>query len=141
AVLDITIRPDGVWIYSSREQDGPRGELAESQVSMWQWLSLLSGSLEGEGWIAGNQIINRQSLPDGSTLRSIINRDTLTVRQHQVIAPDGRQRFALLLDRYRTVGQAAWPQHIEARSAAGRIIIDVRTMELNEAIESAFQPP
>lgn len=148
AVLDLTILPDATWLYLPRGQDGHAQQLragaASASRAVRQWLSLLAGQLdtsESSVRISGSHLLVTQPASDGMTLTATIDRDTITVRRCSLSDPSGRERFSLTLDKYRVLGPTVWPSRIDAISDTGKISIEMREVELNDAPPNAFKPP
>jgi outer membrane lipoprotein-sorting protein len=148
AVLDLTILPDGTWMYLPRGQDGHAEQLRAGAASagraVRQWLSLLSGQLDASqssARVSGSHLLVTQPASDGMTLTATIDRDTLTVRRCALTDASGHERFSLTLDKYRVIGPTVWPSRIDADSDTGKISIEMRDVELNDAPPTAFKPP
>jgi hypothetical protein len=148
AVLDLTIVREGTWLYLPRGEDGHAEQLRSAAASagraVREWLTLLAGQLdtpETSVRIEGSHLIVTRQAPDGLTLTATINRDTLTPRRYALKDNDGRERFSLALDQYRVLGPTVWPSRIDAKSDTGRIGIEMRDVELNDAPPGAFKPP
>ncbi|MDQ3440198.1 MAG: hypothetical protein M3478_07585 [Planctomycetota bacterium] len=143
AVLDLTILPDSVWLYS------PRKGCAESAAgntsrALRQWLGLLAGRIDGPGAsieTTSTQIIVTRAIKDGQSLVCYIDRRTLTPRRYVVTDHGTGARFSLVLDRYKTLGDTVWPSRVQARDESRRVTFEMRHVEMNVAPPSAFRPP
>jgi outer membrane lipoprotein-sorting protein len=148
AVLDLTILPEGTWLYLPRGEDDYAEQLRFASRSatraVRQWLGLFAGQLDEPGSsarIEGSRLVVTRSMNDQMTLRATINRDTLTPRRYALKDASGKERFSLTLDHYRVLGQTVWPSRVEGRSESGSITIEMRDVELNYAAPAAFKPP
>jgi len=148
AVLDLTLVPEGTWIYLPRGEDEHAEQLRSASRSatraVRQWLRLLGDQVDApgaRGRIDGSHLIVTRSMDDGMTLTTTMNRDTLTARRHVLADSSGRERFMLTLDRYEVLGPTVWPRRVEARSETGTITVELRDVELNDAPGNAFKPP
>jgi outer membrane lipoprotein-sorting protein len=144
AVLDLTVLPDEIFLFLPRE-DRNAEQLRSASVNAGQavrdWLALLSrGGVDpgSEAREVGAQLF----VATPSRVMVTIDRKTLTARRYAAFDEDGRERFSLRLDQYRTVQEEiVWPMLIEATSPGGRVRIELRDVELNNAPDGAFQPP
>lgn len=147
AVLDVTVRPDGTWLYLPRENSDRAAQLRSASEAtdriIRQCLMLLCGQFANDATMTEQGSVLTVAQPAGNnlTLRCEIDRPTLTARRCILDDPAGVERFALKLASYREVGGTVWPTRIEATSNAQRVIIETRDLEANEAPESAFMPP
>jgi outer membrane lipoprotein-sorting protein len=148
AVLDLTILPEGTWVYLPRAEDDHAEQLRAASGNtgraLRQWLGLLAGQLDtpqSSARVEGSRIIVTRPASDGMMLTAIVDRATLTPRRYALKDVAGRERFTLSLDHYRLLGPTVWPEHVEARSESGTIAIEMRDVELNDAAPGAFKPP
>jgi outer membrane lipoprotein-sorting protein len=148
AVLDLTVVPEGTWLYLPRGEDDHAEQLRSASRSatsaVRQWLGLLAGQLDEPGSsarIEGSRLVVTRPMNDQMTLTVTINRDTLTPRRYALKDASGKERFSLTLDHYRVLGQTVWPTRVEARSESGSITVEMRDVELNNAAPGAFKPP
>ncbi|HEV7299517.1 MAG TPA: hypothetical protein VGN72_09155 [Tepidisphaeraceae bacterium] len=143
AVLDLTVNPDGLWLFLPRQDaraDQVRSASAGTGRAIRQWLQLLAGDKAGGSvQLTGQKLIVTRH--EELITRGEIDRPTLTARSYTMSDRDGTQHFSLTLDRYRQVGPTVWPGRIVATSASGKIVIQLRDVELNVAAPTAFEPP
>jgi outer membrane lipoprotein-sorting protein len=145
AVLDLTVTPESLWLFLPR-RDAHEGDIrsgsANTGRAIRQWLLLIGGpSQSGAATTHGGKLVLTRNMEDGSTLRTEIDRATLTARQYVLSDAQGTERFRLTLDHYRQVQSIVWPGRIVAQSAMGKIVIEMRDVELNAAPPGAFDPP
>jgi hypothetical protein len=143
AVLDLTVKPDGLWLFLPR-QDSRAGQVrsasSDTGQAIRQWLQLLAGDREGASvQLTGQKLF--VTWHEEMITRGEIDRPTLTARRYTMSDRDGTQHFSLKLDRYRKVGPTVWPGRIQATSRSGKIVINLRDIELNVAAPAAFEPP
>ncbi len=146
AVLDLTVKPDGLWLFIPRQDDRAsqlRDAAGNTGQAVRQWLALLAGQEVQQGddvKIVGDRIhITRKT--DGLTTRSEIDRATLTARRFAVVDSAGVEQFTLTLSDYRVLEPTVWPGKIIAVSPTGTIVIESRNVEANVAPAAAFNPP
>lgn len=147
AVFDITLTPDGIWMLASdnshRDQTISAG--TQSADLTRQWMRLATGLFD-DGKVtaenSGGDLRIQEPRPDGSTLVCRIDRKTLTIRDVLERDQNGRRRFALKFADYSEFAGVVWPRRIEAISDAGRILVELRDVEINGPIPAqAFKPP
>jgi hypothetical protein len=145
AVFDLTVKPEGTWLYSPRDPSMATNSSANVGGGIRDWLAYL-----GSGVPAGSAVLRttEQSLtlesPDsrsGGTITTTIDRPTRTVRQYRLVDSAGSERFTLSLEHYRDFAGALWPTRIEAKSATGTIVVETDTLEPNVASTAVFTPP
>lgn len=147
AVFDLTLNPDGLFIFVPRERGKP-GELLESTRgaagAIRQWLASFAGQVDANGadikQDARTLTIVRPEA-DGVTRTTIVDRPTLTVRSQTVRDATGAVRFTLALGDYRDFAGTLWPARIVAVSERGTITLETRELQPNVAAETAFTPP
>lgn len=148
AVFDLTITPEALWLESPK--DSPKSEGIRSagttaaQVTR-SW-SLLNGGFFAEpGLLAqndGDTLVLRRARAGEPTVVCRVDRDTLTPRQYQLVDDAGQPRFSLALDHYHDFDGIVWPRRVVARSEAGRVVVELSEVTLNEELPAAaFQPP
>jgi hypothetical protein len=148
-VIDLTLSRGELWIEVPRD-DARRQQMLPASLSAAQAARALS--LFGGGLFEGPQVRVkdtgapqfeiRKSQDTGQTVRAIIDRSKLVVRQYQLIDPVGAVRFTMTLAGYETFAGIPWPTRLIATSATGKIDIELREVEINAAIpERAFDPP
>ncbi|MHC4908125.1 MAG: LolA-like protein [Planctomycetota bacterium] len=149
-VIDLTAIPAGVWLETP--QDDEHAENIEMSLFADGWLA--------EAWaLATGSILDR----DGVTVRDdgeptfearvpladpprtvfyTIERTTLTPIACRVLDVDGRERFAMTLERYRLIDGIAWPTRITGTGEQHRFELRLSDVELNgELPNAAFTPP
>lgn len=142
AVLDLTVTSEATFLFLPRKDghaDQLRSASGDTSHAVREWLNRLSRGFDASGDVSesGSQLIVKTP----QSLVAYIDRKTLTPRRYVALDEAGRERFALTLSQYRTIGDTVWPMRIEAKSPSGLVRIDLRNMELNTAPDSAFKPP
>jgi outer membrane lipoprotein-sorting protein len=90
---------------------------------------------------SGSRLLIDQCERDGGMTRCSIDRSTLTPREYVLKDHSGTSRFSLSLRNYGQLNGIVWPQTIEAVSDSGRILIELRDIEINgELPATAFHP-
>jgi outer membrane lipoprotein-sorting protein len=147
AVFDLTLNPDGLFIFVPRERGKP-GELLESTRgaagAIRQWLASFAGQVDAAGADVkqdARSITLTRPEGDGTTRTTVVDRPTLTVRQQTVRDSNGTVRFTLTLDDYRDFAGTLWPAKIVAVSERGTITLLTRELQPNVAADTAFTPP
>jgi outer membrane lipoprotein-sorting protein len=148
AVFDMTLTPDGLWIIVP-EHDEHRPDLraAGSNTAQLtrQWLQLMTGSFDNLALALrpnGGKLLLTEANDDGTTMYCEIDRLTLTPRRYVIKDRVGAERFSLTLGDYAEFGGIAWPRKVEAVSQAGRILIELRDVEINGDLPpGVFHPP
>jgi len=146
AVFDLTILPDGLWLYSPRDEKGSMNQTSGATGNLVQtWLATFKGFFadaslemqeEAKFWVMS------KPMGDGTTLRCRVDRTTLTPRLYTLYDDAGSERFSLALDRYVQAGELLCPGRIRATRAGGTILIKLRDVEINAPLPaSAFKPP
>jgi len=151
AVMDLTVRPDGIWIWMNEEASIdaetllPGGGL-DSQAGTWPMLD--PDLFRDAGLVVdddgGPEFLIRQPLGDASgwQLETRVQRATLAVLEYRIIDPDHQVTQRMKLSQYRQFGAAIWPMRIEMISDRVSIQIRLRDLELNNPLHPAvFDPP
>ena len=147
AVLDLTITPDGSWLFLARS-DEHAGQLRSGSNdighALRQWLILLADPVGGADVSfeeTPTQLIVHRSLSADTNVICMIDRATLTPREYRLLDRQGNVRFTLRLDAYRVVGPTVWPTQIRAISPTGTIAIDLHDLSADVAPARAFDHP
>lgn len=144
-VLDLTVLPQGVWVYSP-DTPGRAGGHDLSRIpaaSIAPALELLSAAYFRRarplaGASTGRTIVVVGPALGSEEVRCEIDRATLTPRRFLVASGHGE----LLLDKYAKVGAIVWPHVIHFRGEEGEILVRLDELELNiELPGEAFTPP
>jgi hypothetical protein len=148
AVLDLTLRPDGLWLYCA-QGSGAADEPVVDQLTAARvaeaW-SLVTGGFRSKSWALGGdsapatlRLVRR----DGRTnVVCDVARSTLTVRRCEVIDDDSGARMTLMLDRYRRFGDVVWPARVRSASPRGTVTVLVDDPVFNQSPPpKAFDPP
>src|SRR5207245_1240282 len=110
-----------------------------------QWLALMTGSFDAANITAketGGQLILQQPQQSGTTMICEVDRKTLTPRRYILNDEKGASHSTLNLSRYIETSNTIFPRRIQAISDSGRILIDLRDLEINGEIPpAAFRPP
>lgn len=150
-VLDLTVLPDGVWVYTADPPGQADGNRQSRDLSRLPAASI-APALE---LLAGAYFRRAHTLQEESTAETFavigpalgrqgigcdIDRATLTPRRFQLVAT--RANGELLLDHYTMFNSIAWPRSIRFRSAEGEVLVRLYDLELNTDLPpEAFTPP
>lgn len=147
AVFDLTVRPDGVWVYVPREGTKP-GQITDSTRgagdAIRQWLTYFGGSVAYEGAdirADARTITITKRTDDQLTLTTQVDRATRTIRSLRLTDTSDVQRFRMTMADYQTFGDAVWPTRVTAYSDRGTIVVETRELQPNVAADTAFNPP
>jgi acyl-coenzyme A synthetase/AMP-(fatty) acid ligase len=146
AVLDLTITPQGVWIVAPdegkrRERVLTSGARAAEFAKAWSLFTLFDRS-DITATDRGGRLIVRQNRPGEPVILCYIDRKTLTPRRYEIQNDAGKTRFSLDLDHYADIQGIPWPRRMTAVGPNGKIVLDLRDLELNGDIPAgAFTPP
>lgn len=150
-VLDITLTPDGLWIFSAQREESsddhtsPFSSLTAQQLR--QAWSLVMGGMPLDGWTwegdASHATLTvRQNWESGGSIDCTIDRPSLTLRMCTVRRSADAAELTLTLDRYRVIQQVAVPTRVTMHSEHGTIAILLDDFPLNEELpQAAFDPP
>ena len=148
AIFDLTLTPEGVWMLvpdmSRRQKILPAGLDAAKVMRGW---SALHGDFFSEANLkiveeTNDLLVVERPAEKGTRIRAVIDRLTLSVRQHTVVDDKGRTHFTIDYDRYRLVNGIAWPMRMRAKGEQGNIEINLDDVQLNEPVApGAFVPP
>ena len=148
ALFDLTVTPEGVWAVTPddpqrKEQMKTAGMSAAKLAKTWSVLS--GGFFEGadlSAEVRESRLIVRRQTPGEPTVVCEVDRATLTPRKYLMLDDSGKQRFSLVLSRYRQFGEVAWPTRLIAVSDSGTVEVELREVEINpELPAAAFVPP
>jgi hypothetical protein len=151
AVLDLTARPEGVWIASDANS-------ADAQPAANQRLQALRPEQIAQAWnlffgdffAKPGLTINEQSGPaftvtrreEDATIACDIDRATLTAREYRITDDRGQLHQTLTLARYQVVDNATWPMMLTAQGDQGRVEVRFDEVEINPELEdNVFVPP
>lgn len=142
AVLDVTVRPDGVWTWSAEE--APLDSLI-SENRLMRALGFEHDIFSDPRTVIDrpdeDTLLFRHDHDDGSVVARV-DRDTLTVSEWVFIDTNGTLRGRVAMDRYAMITDIPWPMRLQATSDSGRVQIQLRQVQLNEPLSgSAFEPP
>jgi hypothetical protein len=139
AVFDLTIRPDGIWAYSGRKEFDEARVLALVK-NIRPWLALFEPVSPGAEVIReDSRMIELRSKIDNADVRTLIDRPTLTVRSHQMLA-QGQSRAAIQFLNYAPFGDIVWPKQIVISDGSRRMEVTTRSVQPTIA-PRAFEPP
>lgn len=139
AVFDLTIRPDGVYVFSGRKEMNVSA-LRQIADSVNSWLALL-GSIPADAQLhhqtRDEWVFERQIGP--ARVLTYLDRPTLVVVRHEIF--DQQTRRAMIeLSNYALNGDTPWPGRIVISESRRRI--EVRTASVRfDAAPAAFEPP
>lgn len=150
-VLDITLTPDGLWLFSSQRDEPSAGHSAPfaslTAQQLRQAWSLVTGGMPLDDWTwnedtARAVLTIRQGWESGGSIDCTLDRDTLTLRRCTVRRSSKAAELQLTLDRYRAIQAIAVPTRVTMRSDHGAITILLDEPSLNEELSpAAFDPP
>lgn len=164
-VLDITVAPDGVWLWTSQPDKGPdqadpttapapapssaaalgAKPSAGAARAVQSWTTLL-GTFFGHPdlkVLAGTdtQLMVGRKVGDVGVVCTI-DRATLTARRFVVLDESAAERFRLDLDDYAKVRDVPWPRRITATGPMGTIVVKLSEIEINGQLPlEALAPP
>jgi outer membrane lipoprotein-sorting protein len=146
AVLDLTITPQGVWIVAPdtgkrKERIRASSARAAEFAKAWSLFTLFDrpGVTTAD---RGQQTLVRQTSPGRPAILCYVDRPTLTPRRYEIQDDAGKTRFSLDLDHYANLQGIPWPRRMTAVGPNGKIVLDLRDLELNGDIPAgAFTPP
>jgi len=148
AVFDMTLTPDGLWIIVPKNDEHRQEILAAGSSTARltrQWLQLMTGSFDGPRLSIrrnGGTLVLSEPNDYGATMICEIDRKTLTPRRYVMKDPGGIDRFSLVLGNYAEFGGIVWPRKVQAVSESGRILVELRDVEINSDLPpGAFHPP
>lgn len=148
AVFDLTLNEDGLYLVTM-DDPSRAAQLKRAGVSAGQlaraWGLLSGGFFDSPKLVVTEEgrVLRVRGESDGRVVVCEVDRATLTPRRYVMLDDQGRERFTLTLDRYRTEdGGVAWPGRLTARSESGQVVVEYRDVELNgELAPGAFVPP
>lgn len=149
AVMDLTVRPDGVWLWNAKRADEATRKLIDGELSTGPWKSVWPrlGSLLAESDAAisrsgPNRFVVRGDLPDGGHIEAEIDGPSRTVLAYRLFEPTGEGLGVLELGDYRIIADEPWPRRLEAKTERGTLEVTFHELTLDEPLpESAFEPP
>lgn len=149
AVFDLTVRPDGVWLWNAKRASEATEKLLSSELlagrwaEVWPLLVRLLRDPESTYADHGPQtFLVRRALEDGAVLEAVVNGARETVEQYRLIEADGTVAGTLTLSDPVEIGGAEWPTVWRADGEAGKIDVELEDLVLDESLpEAAFDPP
>jgi outer membrane lipoprotein-sorting protein len=145
-VLDLTITPEGVWVYAASRGGDPQGQLASLPAEgVARSAELLTGAYFASA-LPFTHTADAQTLHVTGPAMGVdsvtceIHRPTLTPRRF--ILGTGDHAMELRLTDYAVISDTVWARRIEFLSPGGTILMRFTDIELNgELPASAFSPP
>lgn len=149
AVMDLTVRPDGVWLWTAKRASEGVEKLISGELSagpwrtVWPRLGSLLGDADATIDATGQRAFTvRGRLADGGMLEAHVDGPSATVTAYRLFAADGEALGRLRLDEYQTIAGEPWPTSLQAEASRGTLEITLRDLTLDEALPAtAFQPP
>lgn len=151
-VLDLTSIPEGVWIQAADDQDGRVPDLPGARIGR-AW-ALFTGAFFARDRAGEPEVVDRDEHDlwlrrndddddeGGAVILCRVDRRTLVPRRYEVCDRGGATRYAVDLDRYRPVGDIAWPHRLTMSADGQRITIAMSDVVLNDGTApAAFTPP
>lgn len=140
-VMDLTVRPEGVWLWSERPE-AVQAEPAGPAPVPGRWLPLWPTWPQGQ--TRGDDRTLTVSAPvvggEGLAAEWTIDRPTLTVRALTVRHGDATV-YRAELSGYARLGEAVWPRRIAFVAEGRRFEVRLGAIELNpELPDAAFRP-
>ncbi len=143
AAFDLTILPDAVWVWQSRRLDQPIDIPAFTTADLPLWTMLVGGlpeSMSGRAVRKPDHIAWIAKIDDGE-FTTMLDPDSAVVTSY-IFARKNGQRHAIELDRYRMVGEVAWPGRVRVLGQQGEIVIRLSNIEIDPDLPGdAFTPP
>jgi hypothetical protein len=146
--FDMTVRPDGVWVYTpesaaERRAASGMGEVDAGQVAR-AWSLFMGGFFEGAEVAdrAGDALVVSKNV-DGAVVECTVDRLTLTAREYVIRDDAGVVRQRLELWQYRERGPEGvpFPMRVRASGEGGSVEVRLEDVELNPLLEeSVFTP-
>ncbi len=147
--FDMTVRPDGVWVYTpesaaERRAASGMGEVDAGQVAR-AWSLFMGGFFEGAEVVDGGgaEFVVRKNV-DRAVVECTVDRLTLAAREYVIRDEAGAVRQRLELWQYRERGPEGipWPMRVRASGETGSVEVRLEDVELNPLLEeSVFTPP
>lgn len=141
SVLDLTISPEGMWLYVAERDGGDAGSLDDSIAGVGPVLDMFSGRFFREARPLPEEsssatLVATGAGSEGSGVRCEIDRRTLTPRAF--VFPRGH---GMTMSRYTVVEGIAWPGEISFTGGSGSVRIRLGDIELNPELPgSVFEP-
>ena len=150
-VLDITLTPAGLWLYSAQNDEFPGNRPlpfanlnAEQLRRAW---SLVMGEIPRDGWTwdqtsSHANVRIREDWESGGSIVCTIDRPTLTLRACTVTQSADVAVLTLTLDRYQAIEHVAVPTRVIMHFQRSTITILLDDVSFNEELPpTAFDPP
>lgn len=145
AVLDVTIRPDGVWVWiADRAGEDAKRDLPKllGGGAVRELGTLLAGSVTGEAKRDDDALEIVNNLSDKVRVTAKVDPRTLVVREYDVSRSSGETVERVVLSEYEPAGPTVWPRRIEAVGPQGRIDVELGEVRVNEPLNrAAFEAP
>jgi hypothetical protein len=153
AAFDLTLTPEGLWIYvpeEARQRAGDRtdfGVTADQFRRVWQLVGPEALQNATATVRSGAELLAVRPMESGGRVEFDIDRATLTVRACRFIDDSGAVRQTLVVEGYRVLedqhaGAIVWPTRLSASGEQGKISIRLGVPEFNtEPQAEAFIPP
>ena len=147
AIFDLTLTPEGLWLVApddpSLRQKVEKANLGAADIARnWAMLSGRVFELPYTGIYRSGDELSLSSPHNGLMLHCYIDGRVLVPWRYQLKDSHGKTQFSLDLDDYRMIGDLPYAHRLEARSRAGRVVVQLEDVELNtELAPGAFKPP
>ena len=148
AIFDLTLTPAGLWVMApedpSLRQKVQNANVGAAEIAR-NW-SMLSGAFFDRSDLeiqrTDKDLVLRAPHGDGLKLSCYVDARALVPWLYLLQDDRNRNRFTLNLDDFRMIAQVPYPHRIQAESDAGRIVVQLEEVELNEELApAAFTPP
>ena len=139
AVFDLTVREDGVYIFSGRDGIANQ-DLLKLSDSIRSWVKLLAPIDDSaELFETTKEAFETSRLIDGVTVKTRIDRNSLTVTDHAIVV-NGGTRATIVCKNYTLFESRPWPTRIEISEQGRSIVLRTRNI-IGVTKSSAFDPP
>jgi hypothetical protein len=148
-VFDLTLRPDGLWIFRAKGSADDQPWSAESLTAarLRRAWSLLTARMDQDAWTltqdAGDRLVVSTVDPDDHyRVECVADRDTLTLQRCTIADADGGTHVTLTWEAYRLVDGLVWPLQVRMEGDAGSITVTTDPPTFNDPPPTeAFTPP
>lgn len=148
AVLDLTLRRDGTWIWTAKRASDATEKLLTSDLidgpwaAVWPRLGGLLSDPAAEIETAGGGFVVRGALAEGGLLEAEIDAGQRVLEEYRLLDEDGKITGRLRFAGYRDIDGEPWPTRLVAENELGRLEIEFDELVFGEDLPAtAFEPP